>query len=127
MSLNPKLKPELEVTAKRGILKIDGVITQVVYDADKPYLVEFDQPTQFRLPSGDPTGPLRKNEWFRADELIIRDVTPARFKIRMEKVAATHTGDREAIEGRGTDLMIDVLESLGFHEGIEVFKKALNW
>lgn len=60
-------------------------------------------------------------------------MTPEEFATKMREIAkmagdgdADH-GDQEAAHSEGDGLMMDVLRSLGYAEGVEIFRNTPKW
>ncbi len=55
-------------------------------------------------------------------------MTPEQFRDRMKEIfAAGARGDREGQHMDADDLMCELLESLGYKEGVEIFRQADKW
>lgn len=52
-------------------------------------------------------------------------MTPAEFQSRMASIASL--GDPEAAHGIADDLLCEVLESLGYADGVAIFKAMTRW
>lgn len=52
-------------------------------------------------------------------------MTPEEFKNEMQKL--DENGDTEVSHSNMDDLMCDLLESLGYKEGIKIFKASEKW
>ena len=54
-------------------------------------------------------------------------MTPEVFAARMHAIAEKHAGDTEYQHAAGDDLMLELLCSLGYQEGCEVFGAWIKW
>ena len=54
-------------------------------------------------------------------------MTPDEFAEKMKKIIEDTGGYEEAFHGEADDLMCELLVSLGYAEGVEIFKKQPKW
>jgi len=54
-------------------------------------------------------------------------MSPTEFKERLKEIESTMRGDEEAAHSAMDDLMCEALESLGYGEGVEVFRDQEKW
>ena len=55
------------------------------------------------------------------------EMTPDEFAEKMTKIIKDTGGYEEAFHGEADDLMCELLVSLGYSEGVEIFKKQPKW
>jgi hypothetical protein len=54
-------------------------------------------------------------------------MTPQEFATEMEKLSILANGDPEAAHGKADDLLCEVLESLGYSDGVQIFVEMDKW
>ncbi len=54
-------------------------------------------------------------------------MNPEEFEKKMEEIEKKDPGDWERIHSKQDALMCDLLSSLGYENGIEVFKRTTKW
>ena len=54
-------------------------------------------------------------------------LTPEGFAVKMANIIGDTDGDTETRHWRLDDAMCDLLESLGYGEGVEIFRRTYKW
>jgi len=54
-------------------------------------------------------------------------MTPKEFADRMREIAKYADDDTEAAHGNADDLMCQLLTTLGYHEGVQIFVEMPRW
>lgn len=57
----------------------------------------------------------------------MNNLTPKQFKEEMERLEREYSDDPECRHGAGDDLMCNLLRSLGYGEGIEIYDNWTKW
>lgn len=57
----------------------------------------------------------------------VSPLTPDKFMDKMHEIVEKHGGYEEPVHIEMDDLMCEVLESLGYEDGVRVFKKQDKW
>lgn len=57
----------------------------------------------------------------------MNNLTPEQFKEEMERLEREYDGDPEYMHGAGDDLMCNLLRSLGYSEGIDIYDNWTKW
>lgn len=56
-----------------------------------------------------------------------KPLSPRSFAHRMQKLYEEYGGDREAVHAEMDDLMCNLLRSLGYGKGVEIFESTDKW
>jgi len=54
-------------------------------------------------------------------------MTPEEFKIKMQEIRDDAAGDIESDHGEADNLMCEVLSSLGYDEGVQIYRRLEKW
>lgn len=54
-------------------------------------------------------------------------MTPQEFKEAMQKISDHHGGDPEGCHSLMDDLMLKVLSTLGYNDGVQIFNSTTKW
>lgn len=64
---------------------------------------------------------------FSGWEWKLDSMTPEKFKLKMNELATSSSLDKEDRHRRMDDLMCEVLRSIGYDDGIDVFEATSKW
>ena len=62
-----------------------------------------------------------------AERIKPKLITPEEFKNRMGELCVVFKNDEEVCHEKMDDLMCELLRSLGYSEGVDIFEKAKKW
>ena len=54
-------------------------------------------------------------------------ITPDEFRQQMNKILIRGRGDTEVVHSEADDLMCDLLEALGYGQGVQIFRNMNRW